>query len=139
MNTWSEIIATSFQNAWVKVVGFLPNLIAAIVIFVIGLIVATLIDKLVRVIVKALHIDPLLEKLGVMNFFKRGGIEFNFGALLGWLVKWFLIIVFLIATAESLGLPQLTNFLNSVVAYLPNVIVAIIILLVGIVLSLIHI
>ncbi len=135
MGTWSEIIRTSFQNAWLRVVSFLPNLIAALVIFIIGLVIAVAVGKLIQLIVKALKIDLALEKIRVTDFFKRNGIQFSFAALLGWLVKWFLIIVFLIATAESLGLPQVTTFLNSVVLYIPNVIVAVIILLVGIVLG----
>lgn len=135
MQTWSEIIATSFQNAWTRVINFLPNLIAAIIIFVVGLIIAVAIGKLVQTVIKRLKIDLALEKLGVMAFFQRSGIQFSFAVLLGWLVKWFLIVIFLIATTESLGLPQITAFLNQAVLYLPNVIVAVIILLIGVVLG----
>ena len=135
MQNWNEIIIMSFQNVWLQVADFLPKLIAAIVIFVVGLIVAIAIGKLIRLIVKNLQIDTLLEKIGVTAFFQKGEIQFSFSALMGWLVKWFLIVVFLIAAAESLGLSQITEFLNAVVAYFPNVIVAVVILTIGIVLG----
>ena len=135
MQNWNEIIIMSFQNVWLQVADFLPKLIAAIVIFVVGLIVAIAIGKLIRLIVKNLQIDTLLEKIGVTAFFQKGEIQFSFSALMGWLVKWFLIVVFLIAAAESLGLSQITEFLNAVVAYFPNVIVAVVILMIGIVLG----
>ena len=135
MQNWNEIIIMSFQNVWLQVADFLPKLVAAIVIFVVGLIVAIAIGKLIRLIVKNLQIDTLLEKIGVTAFFQKGEIQFSFSALMGWLVKWFLIVVFLIAAAESLGLSQITEFLNAVVAYFPNVIVAVVILMIGIVLG----
>lgn len=135
MTTWGEIIQDSFKNAWSRITSFLPNLIAAIIVLIVGVVIAVAFGKLVRLIIKKLRIDLALEKLGVMIFFQRGGIEFSLAALLSWLVKWFLIIVFFIATAEILGLPQVTNFLNQVVLYVPNIIVAVIILLVGIVLG----
>jgi len=135
MQTWNEIIITSFQNVWLQVASFLPKLIAALIIFIVGLMIAVAIGKLIRLVVKNLKIDALLEKLGVMTFFQKGEIQFSFAALLGWLVKWFLIVVFLIAAAESLGLSQITEFLNAVVAYFPNVIVAVVILTIGIVLG----
>ena len=135
MQNWNEIIIMSFQNVWLQVADFLPKLVAAIVIFVVGLIVAIAIGKLIRLIVKNLQIDTLLEKIGVTAFFQKGEIQFSFSALMGWLVKWFLIVVFLIAAAESLGLSQITEFLNAVVAYFPNVIVAVVILTIGIVLG----
>jgi len=135
MQTWNEIIITSFQNVWLQVASFLPKLTAALIILIIGSIIAIAIGKLIRLIVKNLQIDALLEKLGVMAFFQKGEIKFSFATLLGWLVKWFLIVVFLIAAAESLGLSQITEFLNKVVAYFPNVIVAVVILMIGIVLG----
>ena len=135
MQTWNEIIITSFQNVWLQVASFLPKLIAALIIFIVGLMIAVAIGKLIRLVVKNLKIDALLEKLGVMAFFEKGEIQFSFAALLSWLVKWFLIVVFLIAAAESLGLSQITEFLNKVVAYFPNVIVAVVILMIGIVLG----
>jgi hypothetical protein len=135
MATWAEIIKTSFQNVWTRLIGFLPNFIAAVIVLIVGVAIAIFLGKLVRLIIKKFKIDLVLEKLGVMRFFQKGGIEFSFAALLGWLVKWFLIVVFLIATTEILGLPQVAEFLNRIVLYLPNVIVAAVVLLVGIVLA----
>lgn len=131
--TWSEVISQSFQNVWEVVIGFLPSLIGALIIILVGIPISVGIGKLVKLIFEKLLLDKALEKLGVLGFFRKLGLEFTLAGLLGWLVKWFLIIVFFVATFETLGLTQITDFLNEVVKYLPNVIVAVIVLLLGIV------
>lgn len=131
--TWSEVISQSFQNVWEVVIGFLPSLIGALIIILVGIPISVGIGKLVKLIFEKLLLDKALEKLGVLGFFRKLDLEFTLAGLLGWLVKWFLIIVFFVATFETLGLTQITDFLNEVVEYLPNVIVAVIVLLLGIV------
>lgn len=129
------IVQSTFEDLWLQVIGFLPELVGAIVIFIIGLIVAWALRVVVEKVVKALHVDELMVKLKVTDLFRKSGIKLHVGSLFGWLVKWFAIIVFLIAAADILGWSQITLFLNDVVAYIPNALVAAVILLVGIVLG----
>jgi hypothetical protein len=133
--TWGEVIAFSFQDLWVKFINFLPKLLAAFLIFVIGWAIAVGLGKLIARVAKILWIDKGLEKLGVHAAFQKAGVNFNFAGLLGWIVKWFLIIVFLIAAADILGLSQITSFLNRVVLYIPNVIIAVVVLVLGLVVA----
>lgn len=132
MQTWTDVIVQSFQNVWAMVIGFLPSLVAALVILIVGLIIAAGIGGLVKKLLAKLLLDKFMEKTGVVDFFKKIGLTFTFSGVIGWLVKWILIIIVLIATFETLGLTQVINFLNQVVTYLPNVVVAVLILFLGI-------
>ncbi|HZS43126.1 MAG TPA: hypothetical protein VFA52_02825 [Candidatus Paceibacterota bacterium] len=135
-NTWGDVLVASFTNLWYGIVSFIPNIIIAIVIFVIGWLIGVFIDKLVREAFRAMKIDNALRSAGVENTLNRGGILLNSGAFVGGLIKWFIIVVFLLASFEVLGLTQVTDFLKNVVLnYLPQVIVAVLILLVAVVIA----
>ncbi len=122
----------SFQDLWSGVAGFAPKLIIAIIIFVIGLLVASILGKFVEKIVNTLKVDKAFQSVGVDEMLHKGGIVLNSGAFLGGLVRWFLVIVFLVASLDILGLNQVNEFLKNVVlGYLPNVIVAALILVVA--------
>ena len=122
----------SFQNLWEGVIGFAPKLIVAIIIFIIGLLVASIIGKFVSKIISSLKVDKVFQSVGVDEMLHKGGFTLNSGHFIGGLVKWFLVIVFLVASVDILGLNEVNNFLNDVVlGYLPNVIVAALILVVA--------
>src|SRR3989338_2808632 len=117
---------------WDNVAGFVPQLVAAIVVFLIGWVIAVLLGKVAHQIVKALHIDNALTKVGFRQAWERSGFRLDTPKLFYELVKWFFIIVFLMAATNILGLTQVTDFLQRVVFYIPNVIIAAVILLIGI-------
>lgn len=129
INTWSEVLTLSFRNLWLGVVGFVPNLIAAIVIVLVGWGIGTLFGRIVAQVVSALKIDEALRKAGVEDFLAKGGINLNAGAFLGGLLRWFVMLVFLIGAFEVLHLSQVTVFLRDILNYLPQVIVAVLILI----------
>jgi len=129
VQTWGDVLVASFQQLWLGVAGFVPRLIAAIIIFVIGWVIAVALAKVVNQIIRAIKVDKALQSLGLEESFSRAGIRLDAGAFVGSIVKWFFIVVFLAATVEVLGLPQVTTFLREVVVlYLPNVFVAALIL-----------
>lgn len=132
LQQWADVLTQSFQNLFYGVVAFLPNLLAAIVIFVIGWLIGAGLARVVAQVVGALRVDQALRAAGVDRVVERAGFTLNSGAFLGVLVKWFFIIVFLVAALDVLGLTQVTIFLRAVVlGYLPQVIVAVLIMLVA--------
>ncbi len=134
--SWSAVLLSSLQNLWIGVVAFLPKLILAVVIFLIGWLIASLIEKALRQIIDAVKIDALLRKTGIHDTLAKGGIRFSTSAFIAGLVKWFFVIVFLVAALDVIGLSQVNLFLREVVlGYLPNVVVAALVLLVGSVLA----
>src|SRR3989338_8171039 len=132
LNTWSEVLRLSFQNLWVGVVNFVPNLVVALVILVLGWLIGALLGRAVWQVFRSLKVDEALRRAGFEAFLRRGGVNLDSGAFVGALVKWFVIVVFLVGVFDILGLSQVNIFLQEVVlGYIPRVIVAALILLVG--------
>lgn len=133
--TWNEALIISFQNMWAKVIAFLPELVGALVVLIIGLIIASAFGRLAKRLMSYTPIDKLNERLGITGKLRATGFKFTFSGLVGWLVKWFIIVVVLVAVADTLGLTKASEFLGEVVLYIPNIIVAVIILGVGLVIG----
>ena len=128
----SDIVRNSLMTLWGGVALFLPQFIAAIVVFLVGWLIAELLGKLAYHVVKILHVDNALGKVGFRQAWERSGFRLDTPTLFYELVKWFFVVVFLMAATNILGLIQVSEFLRTVVFYLPNVIVAMVILLIGI-------
>lgn len=133
LQNWGYALTDSLLNLWYGVADFVPKLILAIIIFAIGWILAVLIEKLVESIFKALKVDAALKSAGLEDVVKRAGHSLNSGLFVGVIVKWFVVIVFLMAAFDVLKLAAISNFLRSVVDYIPQVIVAVLILMVAVV------
>jgi hypothetical protein len=132
---WGDALTSSLMSIGYGVLNFLPKLIFALIIFAIGWLLASLIEKLVEAVFKSLKIDAGLKSAGLEDVVKRAGHNLNSGMFVGAIVKWFVIIVFLIASFDILDLTQVTSFLRDVVAYLPQVIVAILIMMAAIIVA----
>lgn len=128
----SDIIKNSLLVLWSGVAGFLPKLIAAIVVFLIGWLIAVILGKAAYHIVKILQINKALEGLGFKTALEKGGLKLDAPKFFDGLIKWFFIIVFLMAATNIVGLVQVTEFLRTVVFYIPNVIVASLVILIGV-------
>ena len=110
-------------------VAFLPNILVGIIILLIGIVIAAFVKQLVIKILQALHIDSYLKKYNIPS----GDKGFSWVEILAEIVRWFIIILFLIPTADVWQLPQFALILNTFLFYLPNVFVAAIIGVVGLV------
>lgn len=136
LTTWADVLTMSFQGLLSGIVQFVPNLVVAVIIFVIGWLVGAGLGRLVAQVVGSLRVDQALRAAGVERVLDRAGFKLNAGAFLGALIKWFFIIVFLLASLDVLQLTDVTVFLRTVVlGYLPQVIVAVLILLVAAVIA----
>jgi hypothetical protein len=136
LTTWAQVLQASFESLLYGLVTFIPNLVVAIIIFVIGWLIGVGIGRVVAQVVAALRIDQALKSAGVDKVVERAGFSLNSGAFLGFLVKWFFIVVFLVASLDVLHLTVVTAFLSTVVlGYLPQVIAAVLILLVAAVIA----
>ncbi|KKW23331.1 MAG: Small-conductance mechanosensitive ion channel-like protein [Candidatus Kaiserbacteria bacterium GW2011_GWC2_52_8b] len=126
----ANVIQSSFADLWFTVVQYLPAILASIIVFVIGWIVGTILYRVVVEIVKVLRIDEVMKAAGLDDAARTAGFKLDVGAFLGTLVMWFVVIVFLVASLDILGLNRVTIFLQQVVLlYLPQVIVAVLILI----------
>jgi hypothetical protein len=134
---YSQTVGVAFQDAFGQTVAYivsiLPIVLAAILILVVGWLVADWLGKLVRRVLEKVYVDQALEKLGVTKTLQSVGFRLSVSRALGWLVTWFLYAVVLVSTANLLGLEDISRFLNAVVLYIPNVIIAVVVMVVGIV------
>ena len=129
----SEIVTNSLINLWDSVIEFVPELLGAFLVFTVGLIVAPILGRIAKRLVKVTKIDTLSEKMGLTNTFENLELHFTFADVIGKLVKWFFLIAFLMAAMDILGWSRATEFLNQIVFYIPNVAVAVIMIAVGLI------
>lgn len=132
----ADMVQSSFTSLWFVVVQFLPAILAAVIVFLIGWIVGVILYRVVVEVVKVLRIDDALRAAGLHEAARDAGFTLDAGRFLGTLVMWFIVLVFLMASLSILGLTSVTFFLQQVVIfYLPQVIVATLILILGAVLA----
>lgn len=131
--TYQSTVVHALQVLYDKILGFLPNLVAAIIVLIIGWLLAIFLGKLVLKVLEAIKIDTLANQLGLQNLSDKVGKKLSLSALGGWLVKWFFFLASFVAAADILGLNQVSTFLyDKVLGYAGHVIVAMAILLLGI-------
>ena len=135
VQTWADIITFSLQNLWGGFVMFLPNLLGALIILIVGLIIAAGLGKIVEKLVDAIKIDKLLEQLGLGKILDRAEVRLHSGHFIGVLVQWFFVIVTALAVSDVLGLAAFSDFLKQVLLYVPNIVIAVLIMLAGVVVA----
>ena len=130
IQTWGEVFSNSLVNLWYGFMSFVPGLLGAIILFIIGWIVAVVIGKAITQLVIAVKLDKLFESAGAKELMDRAGLKLSVSGFIGKLVKWLIIVVFLMASLEIIGLTQVNDFLReAVLYYLPKVIIAALVLI----------
>jgi len=115
-----------------KLAAFIPKLISVLFILILGWFLAALVQKLVVRFFKLARLDVVSEKSGIANVLLKGDINQTLSEIIGSIVYWTMMLVVILAAANALNLEVAANLLNSVVLYLPHVIAAIVILVLGI-------
>ncbi len=123
------------QLMWAELVDFLPNLLGAILILLIGLIVAKLLEKATDAILERLHFDEALDRGGVHRALARTGTKLDPSSLVARLVFWVVALTTIVMATNALGLTAVSAMLYSLITYIPNVIVAVLIVIIGMVLG----
>ena len=130
LDTWNSVLTRSFQDLWGGVIRFIPNLLVAIIIFVLGWVVGIVLGQWVARIIKSIQVDKALKSIGTEAVLEKAGFRLDSGAFVGGLVKWFVIVAFLVASFNVLGLSQVNEFLTGrVLDFLPRLIIASLILI----------
>jgi len=121
---WFQLTGDALRELWVGFINFTPKLIGAIIVFLIGWLIAVVVGKIIAEILKKIKFDLLFEKGSWKRALEKAEIKVEASSFIGAIFKWILAIVFLLAAVEILGLNQFASFLQNVLNYLPNVIVA---------------
>ena len=125
----SDTLFQPLQNALSTFLSYLPQLIGAIVILIIGYIVAKVLQAVVGRVLRAVGFDGWMEKGGIKQFFDRAETNQTPVSILGQLVFWFVFIIALTMAADALGIPQVSVILGQLIAYIPSIIAAVLILI----------
>ena len=133
LNIWTDTILIGISNSVNSFLQYIPNLLGAIIIFSLGWIVAGMVKRLVLKILEVVQLEPFAEKVGVAVALKRAGTMITPSELIGEIVRWAVILIFLNPTVEILGLSQVTVVINNILAYIPSVIVAALIMMFGVI------
>lgn len=130
------VLSDSLLSLWYGFINFVPGLLLAIILFIIGWVIGSIVGKAIAQVITALKVDKLFESAGAEEVMLRMGIKLNIGKFFGVIVKWFIIIVFLMASLQIVGLTQVNDFLRSAVLfYLPKVVIAAIVLVIATILA----
>lgn len=130
-----DVIITSLNTIWLSFVGFLPTFIAALIVFIVGWLIAIALGKLANRIIRIIKLDLLLTKIGLNKALAKARLKLDSGRFFEELVKWFFIIVFLMAAVDILKLYQVGEFLKRILYYIPNIIVAVVVLLAALIVA----
>jgi len=130
---WTEVTLQTLQNAWQGFLNFLPLFIVAVIIFIVGWFISVGVGKLVTEILKRIKFNQLFEKEAWRSALEKAEIKVDPSGFIGAIVKWVLVVLFLLIAVEILGLTELADFLRSVLNYLPNVVVAALIFVVTVI------
>ena len=132
---WYAPTASALIGLWEGFILFLPKFIGALVVFLIGWFIAVGIGKLITEILKKLKLNRVFERGRWREALEKAEIKIDAASFIGGVFKWILVVVFLLAAVEILGLKQFADFLSSILAYLPNVIVAALIFVVAVIIA----
>ena len=132
---WYSVTIDALQNLWQGFVAFVPALIGAVVVFVVGWSISVGLGKLIAEILKKIRFNQIFEKGNWDEALAKADIKVDASAFIGAIVKWVFVVVFLMAAVEVLGLKGFAGFLGNIIGYLPNVVVAAFILVVTVIIT----
>jgi len=121
-----------FEEMGRRVLNFMPSLIGALVILLLGCMLASIIQKVVTRFLKLARLDTVSEKTGIANVLTKGDINYTLSEIIGVLIYWLLALVVVLSALNALQLTVAADLLNKVVLYVPNVIASVFILVLGI-------
>lgn len=135
----SPVVETLLQGPlvefWETVISSLPRVAGAFFVFAAGLALASAFRRAVLRLMETLHAEAWVEKSGIKATAAKAGIHLHVGQLLAWVVKWFFVVATLVIVSDLLGWREATAFLQQALSYVPQVLIAVFIMLAGIVLG----
>lgn len=127
----NTVLSDTIGTTLASIYAFVPRFISGLIVLLIGIIIATFLKQILVELFKFARVNNLLKRYGLPQ--NREGVDW--GQIISEMVRWFVIILFLIPTADVWGLGKFVEVLNNLLLFLPNVFVSVLILMIGIVVS----
>ncbi|MBN2455548.1 MAG: hypothetical protein JXB29_03275 [Sedimentisphaerales bacterium] len=128
---WENLIVEPVREMLTRIMAYLPVLLGALIILIVGWIVAKIIRSIVNGVLKVVRFDTLADKAGISAVLRKGDLKITARQVVSSLVYWLIIIMVLVMTANALGLPKASDILSNLFAYVPKVIAALLVLVVA--------
>lgn len=125
-----QLLAT-YQGMIDSIIGAAPSVILAIILLVVALVVAKVVERVLRTVMVRLRFDSLIEKVGIDQAFQKLGIRDSLNTVVPRIVYYLLLILFAKTAADSMGLAAISDAIGAFTAYLPNIVAALLILVLG--------
>lgn len=135
VNNWQEAFLLATSNILTNVLSYLPAILAALLVFLVGIVLAKWARKLTVKVLEKVKLSAIIKKSGFEPFLRKAEVQVKIEEVLGGLVKWLIILVFFITTVNILGLTTVSLVLNNILNYIPRVVSAVLVLTVGILLA----
>lgn len=135
LTEWYDVTMQALLNLWAGIADFIPRFIGALVIFFVGWFVALAVQKIIVEILKAVKFNQLFEKGSMKTAMEKSDMKVNASAFIGAIIKWVIVFSFILASVEVMGFVQFAEFLRDVLGYLPNVVIAVLMLAAAVVIA----
>jgi hypothetical protein len=129
--TWWQTFVASMYGILTMLLRGLVNLIGFLLIIVIGWFISSLVAKAIVTVLRAIHFNELADRLGLGGFARRMGTQTDASQLVADITKWLIRVIVLVAAFAALGIPAFSVVLSQLLLWLPNLAVAIVVLIVG--------
>lgn len=128
---WGEAVMTSLAGALTIFLAAIPKIIGFLIIVIVGWIVAALIAKAVAAVLRTIRFNDLAKRSGFADFVQGMGAKTDSSGFIALVTKWFVRLIVLVAAFDALGLPAISDVLRQLLLWLPNLVVALVVLVIG--------
>jgi hypothetical protein len=128
---WGAAMMTSLAAAMALFFSAIPKILGFAVIVIVGWVLASLVERGVAAILRAVRFNDLAARSGLADFVNKMGTGTDSSGMIGLVVKWFIRLIALVVAFDALGLPAVSDVLRQLLLWLPNVVVALVVLVIG--------
>ena len=128
---WSDAMFTSLAAAMALLFSAIPKIIGFALIIIAGWFIASLIERGLAALLRSIRFNHMAERAGLADFVKKMGMNTDAAGMIGLVVKWFVRLIALVVAFDALGLPAVSDVLRQLLLWLPNVVVALVVLVIG--------
>ena len=128
---WGDALMTSLASAMSMLFSAIPKILGFLIILLAGWLIASLVEKAVAAVLRTVHFNDLAERSGLADFVRKMGADTDSSGMIAVVVKWFIRLIALVVAFDALGLPAVSDVLRQLLLWLPNVVVALVVLVIG--------
>ncbi|MBI3991605.1 MAG: hypothetical protein HY350_05590 [Candidatus Omnitrophica bacterium] len=131
MSSWQDVLLEPAKSVLAQIGQFLVNVLLVVIILIIGWVIAKIIKTLVTKLLRAVKLDQLSDRIDLDNILAKGGISYSLSELIGVICYWLALLITFVVAINAIGLTIAADLLNRIVLYVPNIIAAVFILILG--------